>query len=121
MRPRWTPADGADPRTGRGAVLPYPARPHELHTGLTCDVAHIKLPEFRLCRIGHADQGGWDAGAAPEGSADNLNSWVRTQLGFDEGAIVTTRDTVYAGFGFEGLAPAQRNELIARSMKHLLR
>ena len=32
----------------------------------------------------------------------NNKDWIRTQLGFEEGAI-TTRDTVYAGFGLEGL------------------
>ena len=36
----------------------------------------------------------------------NTNDWIRTQLGFEEGAVTTTEDTVYVGFGLEGLAPA---------------
>jgi hypothetical protein len=31
-----------------------------------------------------------------------------------------TTDTVYAGFGLEGLPPAGRNEFVTRSMDHLL-
>ena len=50
----------------------------------------------------------------------NSNDWIRTQLGFEEGAVTTTEDTVFAGFGFEGLAPAERDDLMARSMEHLL-
>jgi Zinc carboxypeptidase/Immune inhibitor A peptidase M6 len=66
------------------------------------------------------DDGGWMASEPPEGSVANSNDWIRTQLGFEEGAVTTTEDTVYAGFGFEGLAPAERNDLMARAMAHLL-
>ena len=45
----------------------------------------------------------------------NSNDWIRTQLGFEEGAITTTADTVYAGFGLEGLAQGERDDLVARS------
>ena len=34
--------------------------------------------------------------------------------------MVTTADTVYLGFGLEGLAPAERDDLVARSIEHLL-
>ena len=67
-----------------------------------------------------ADLGGWAVSGSPEGSVANGNDWIRTQLGFEEGAATTTEDTVYAGFGFEGLAPAERNDLMARAMAHLL-
>jgi len=50
----------------------------------------------------------------------NSRDWIRTQLGFEEGAITTTADTVYAGFGLEGLAQGERDDLVARSMSHLL-
>ena len=33
---------------------------------------------------------------------------------------MTTPDTVYTGFGLEGLAPAERDDLVARSHQHLL-
>ena len=67
-----------------------------------------------------ADLGGWSVAGPPEGSVANSTDWARTQLGFEEGAITTTQDTIYAGFGYEGLAPAERDDLVARSMRHLL-
>ena len=33
---------------------------------------------------------------------------------------MATTDTVYTGFGLEGLAPAERDDFVARSMQHLL-
>jgi hypothetical protein len=33
--------------------------------------------------------------------------------------VVTTRDTVYLGFGLEGLAPVARDDLVRRAMTHL--
>lgn len=66
------------------------------------------------------DLGGWTVSGAPEGSDPNNNDWQRDQLAFDEGAVVVTDDTVYAGFGAEGLAPTHRDDFIARSLDHLL-
>ena len=58
---------------------------------------------------------------APAGSAPNSNDWIRTQRAFDEGSAVTTEDTVFLGFGAEGLATrAQRDDVISRSLQHLL-
>ncbi|TWD81929.1 immune inhibitor A peptidase M6 [Kribbella amoyensis] len=67
------------------------------------------------------DLGGWVVSGAPTGSAPNPNDWIRTPTAFDEGAGVTTRDTVFVGFGAEGLTTqAMRTDLIRRSMNHLL-
>ncbi|TDO45023.1 immune inhibitor A peptidase M6 [Kribbella sp. VKM Ac-2527] len=67
------------------------------------------------------DLGGWTVSGAAEGSAANPNDWTRTQTAFEEGAGVTTQDTAYVGFGAEGLTTqAMRNDLIGRSMTHLL-
>jgi hypothetical protein len=66
------------------------------------------------------DLGGWTVSGSPAGSVTNTNDWLRTQLGFEEGAATTTKDTVYAGFGLEGLAPAERDDLVKRAMGHLL-
>ncbi|TCC27621.1 M14 family metallopeptidase [Kribbella speibonae] len=66
------------------------------------------------------DLGGWAVAGPPPGSAANPNDWIRTTTAFLEGAGVTTRDTVYVGFGAEGLTTqAMRNDLVRRSMIHL--
>ena len=65
--------------------------------------------------------GGWRVTGPPPGSGDNANDWIRTQTAFDEGAGVTTDDTVYVGFGVEGLrTQAMRNDLVQRALAHLL-
>ncbi|MGW6201968.1 M14 family zinc carboxypeptidase [Kribbella sp. NPDC055110] len=67
------------------------------------------------------DLGGWAAAGPPAGSSANPNNWIRTTTAFDEGAGVTTPDTVYLGFGAEGLTTqAMRTDLVQRSMTHLL-
>ncbi len=66
-----------------------------------------------------ADLGGWTVAGAPAGSPGNTSDWSRSRQAFAEGAVVTTEDTVYLGFGLEGLAPAARNDLVKRAMQHL--
>ncbi|TDB77803.1 M14 family metallopeptidase [Micromonospora sp. KC723] len=66
-----------------------------------------------------ADLGGWTLAGPPAGSAPSPNDWSRSQQAFEEGAAVVTDDTVYLGFGLEGLAPAARDDLVARSLAHL--
>ncbi len=65
---------------------------------------------------------GWQVPGAPEGTNTNPNDWERTgSLGFDEGAVVSTDDSLFFGFGFEGISTAaQRNEVLGRSMNYLL-
>ncbi|MDG4831448.1 M14 family zinc carboxypeptidase [Solwaraspora sp. WMMD1047] len=66
-----------------------------------------------------SDLGGWTVAAPPAGSQPAAESWSRSQQAFEEGAVVVTEDTVFLGFGLEGLAPAARDDLVARSMGHL--
>ncbi|WBB46654.1 M14 family zinc carboxypeptidase [Verrucosispora sp. WMMA2044] len=65
------------------------------------------------------DLGGWTVAGPPTGSTPAANDWSRSQQAFEEGSAVVTPDTVYLGFGLEGLAPAARDELVARSLTHL--
>ncbi|MEV6813679.1 M14 family zinc carboxypeptidase [Micromonospora sp. NPDC051296] len=65
------------------------------------------------------DLGGWTVAGPPAGSNPGANDWSRSQQAFEEGSVVVTKDTVYLGFGLEGLAPAARDELVARSLTHL--
>jgi hypothetical protein len=66
-----------------------------------------------------SDLGGWTVAGAPAGSPSNSSDWTRSQQAFDSGAVVTTADTVFLGFGLEGLDPAARTDLVKRSLKHL--
>jgi hypothetical protein len=54
---------------------------------------------------------------------DGPGSVVRTTAaGFPEGAAITTDDTIYFGFGFEGIAsPGTRSAVMGRAMTYLLR
>ncbi|PZF91187.1 M14 family metallopeptidase, partial [Micromonospora endophytica] len=51
------------------------------------------------------DLGGWTVAGPPTGSIPGANDWSRSQQAFEEGAAVVTKDTVYLGFGLEGLPP----------------
>jgi hypothetical protein len=66
--------------------------------------------------------GAWTVSGPPEGSASNPNDWERTQsVGFEEGAVVTTDDTLFFGFGLEGITGADaRASVMDRSLDYLL-
>ncbi|MGH2682125.1 MAG: M14 family zinc carboxypeptidase [Actinomycetota bacterium] len=68
------------------------------------------------------DLDGWTAPGSPEGSADNPNDWIRTEsVGFEEGAVVATEDTLYFGFGFEGITDEdQRAAVMEQTTGYLL-
>ena len=64
--------------------------------------------------------GGLTAGGPPEGSEPNGNNWIRSQALFEEFAGIKTRDTVYFGFGLEGIrGDADRADVMGRSLRHL--
>ena len=70
---------------------------------------------------------GWTVPGAPQDldgiEGPNLNDWVRRGgLGIKEAAAVATQDTVYMGFGLEGVTgAATRNELMDLVIDYLLR
>jgi hypothetical protein len=66
-----------------------------------------------------SDDGGWAATDPPEGSDPLFRNWTRRGEEFQEGGVVTTNDTVYTGFGFEGMNAAARPEFMKRVLKHL--
>ena len=67
--------------------------------------------------------GGWAVTGPPPGSAPNGNNFTRTTAaGFPEGAAITTDDSLYFGFGLEGIAtPAARNAVMGSAITYLLR
>jgi hypothetical protein len=70
---------------------------------------------------------GWAVTGAPQDpegiEGPNRNDWVRRAgLGIKEGAAVATKDTVYMGFGFEGVTGSDtRNQIMDRVIDYLLR
>jgi hypothetical protein len=65
------------------------------------------------------DLGGWTVAGPPAGSGPNSTDWSRSQQAFDNGAATTTRDTVFLGFGLEGLAPADRIDFLRRAFRQI--
>jgi len=66
-----------------------------------------------------SDLGGWTVAGPPAGSGPNGTDWGRSKSAFDFGAGTTTASTVYLGFGLERLTEADRNDLVARAMRHV--
>jgi hypothetical protein len=66
--------------------------------------------------------GGWRAGGR-RGSARNPNDYVRTTAAnIPAGAAPTTEDSIYFGFGLEGIAGRDaRARVMGRAMEYLLR
>jgi Zinc carboxypeptidase len=64
---------------------------------------------------------GWTVPGAPPGSSPNSSDYIRTTpAGFPEGPVATTEDTIYFGFGFEGITDAaDRNEVMGRAISYL--
>ena len=64
---------------------------------ITADGATVSETSFET------DEGGWTAGPAPDGTVNRENGWKRVTEQFQEGPVVGTKDTVYTGFGLEGI------------------
>ena len=70
---------------------------------------------------------GWTVTGAPQDGAGiegpNVNDWIRRGgFGIQEGAAISTPDSVYFGFGFEGITgAAARNDVMDRIIDYLLR
>ena len=69
----------------------------------------------------------WTVPGAPQDAQGieepNRNDWVRRGgLGIKEGSVVRADDTLYMGFGFEGIAGANtRKNIMDRAVDYLLR
>jgi hypothetical protein len=89
--------------------------------GLGVFLDDIVLPSGEATSF-EADLGGWAITGPPAGNAPNPNNFIRTEAGgFPEGAVVATPDTLYMGFGFEGISDAStRATVMGRAMDYLL-
>ena len=65
---------------------------------------------------------GWTVAGPPADSPGNATDWEITgSVGYDEGAAVSTDNSLFFGFGLEAIdGAADRNETIARGMEYLL-
>ncbi len=81
---------------------------------VTLDGAQASFDDFE------AGTGSWQLGPSPEGSVNPVVGWERVTEQFQEGAVVATDDTVYTGFGFEGIrGAAKRTEFMGGVLEHL--
>ena len=65
-----------------------------------------------------SDSGGWTTNTDP--ASPNQGTWERTTQQFEEGAVVGTTDSVYAGFEPAMLAtPEERASFMAAALRHL--
>jgi hypothetical protein len=89
--------------------------------GLGVFIDDIVLPNGESTTFESGD-GGWTMPGQPAGSAPNPNDFIVTTAGgFPEGAVVATDDTLYMGFGFEGITDAATREVVmGRAMEYLL-
>ncbi len=90
--------------------------------GLGVFVDDVTLPDGSTTSFEGGDTGGWAVSGSPPGSAPNANDWIfTTAAGFPEGAAITTPDTIYLGFGLEGVnGAATRAAVMDRAMDFLL-
>ncbi len=65
---------------------------------------------------------GWAITGAPEGSAPNVNDFIRTDAsGFPVGNAIATPHSLLLGFGLEGVSTEdERNAVMGRALDHLL-
>ncbi len=65
---------------------------------------------------------GWDITGSPEGSAPNVNDFIRTDAsGFPVGNAIATPHSLLLGFGLEGVSTEpERNAVMERALNHLL-
>jgi hypothetical protein len=90
-------------------------------------ILHLESRSVTLSRTSFEEHAGpmdgWAVTGPPAGSGPNSNNFVRsTAAGFPEGAVIATGDTLYMGFGFEGISDtASRNVVMGRAMGYLLR
>ena len=90
--------------------------------GLGAFVDHIEVSTEAGVESFESGLGAWTISGPPPGSGSNPNNWERTEsVGFEEGAVASTADTLFFGFGLEGITGADsRTAVMDKSLDHLL-
>jgi hypothetical protein len=88
--------------------------------GVFVDDASVTLDGATESTSFEDGNGGWEPTAAPEGTEDDSHWANRTSVGYKDGAGVATDDTLYYGFGFEGIRSGSlRNVFMADALRYL--
>jgi hypothetical protein len=84
--------------------------------GVFVDDAKITVDGATLTETSFEDGlGGWEVPGAPEGSGGNANDWISsTSVGYVDGPGVATKDTIYWGFGLEGVTGADKRATLVK-------
>ena len=84
--------------------------------GVFVDDAKITADGATLTETSFEDGlGGWAVPGAPEGSGGNANDWISsTSVGYVDGPGVATKDTIYWGFGLEGVTGADTRATLVK-------
>jgi hypothetical protein len=84
--------------------------------GVFVDDAKITADGATLTETSFEDGlGGWEVPGAPEGSDTNANDWISsTSVGYVDGPGVATKDTIYWGFGLEGVTGADTRATLVK-------
>lgn len=90
--------------------------------GLGAFVDHVDVSTDADVESFEGGLGDWVVAGPPAGSSPNPNDWFRTtSVGLEEGAVVSTADTLFFGFGLEGITGADsRAAVMDKSLDHLL-
>ena len=90
--------------------------------GLGAFVDHVEVSTETGVESFEADLGAWSVAGPPPGSDTNPNDWHRTQsVGLEEGAVVSTTNSLYFGFGLGGITGADsRAAVMGKSLDYLL-
>ena len=90
--------------------------------GLGAFVDHVEVSTEPGVESFETGLGAWTVPGPPAGSDPNPNDWERTgSVGFEEGAVTNTADTLFFGFGFEGITGADaRAAVMNKSVDYLL-
>jgi zinc carboxypeptidase len=90
--------------------------------GVLVDDATVTTGSGSTTTSFETDLGGWVVqGAPPEGPSVNTNEFIRSQKLFEDASITATDDSLFFGFGLEGVdGAAGRADVMRRAMQYLL-
>ena len=102
--------------------ITYMSDPGVQGLGVFVDDAKVTADGATISETSFEDGlGGWEVPGAPDGSPGNANDWIQSEsVGYVDGPGVATADTLYWGFGLEGVSGADtRSALLKDGLRYL--